>query len=415
MHSITCQRRSILCWNVVCSFGRKCVVVVYVWMETRRSQQPSRHSRNSTRWMAWTAVWAHLPPPPPSIVMKWHISVRYVALAREFVIIRELERERKSEAVFTSLGRDEDKAVHQDRIISDCFLLCGIRLSSEFRLWGGEINAHAQRTSGWSVSGQSGHPGETFHLDLQYAAIAFTSAPRRGGLWNKWIFVEQYFCVRTLGMAETDSIHCPLFVQRERQIRIVLSYLLCLFFFCRRSHALFLLVICLLFILSRICRVAIGHRNECLRVSTKMIRIEEKINHSDDTTDDTMIFFFFFLFVRRLFCSIAHSSPTHRRFWRMNRYFCRNCEFGPSNAWNDDTYRLSLALLSCCFLPCAIANRHFRHRCRRAIHRDALSPHLHSDSQLLCTKNSDFTSSFFGQQTNEIENKWDKANEPKWG
>lgn len=104
------------------------------------------------------------------------------------------------------------------------------------------------------------------------------------------------------------------------------------FFFCRRSHALFLLVICLLFILSRICRVAIGHRNECLRVSTKMIRIEEKINHSDDTTDDTMIFFFFFLFVRRLFCSIAHSSPTHRRFWRMNRYFCRNCEFGPSNA-----------------------------------------------------------------------------------
>lgn len=95
---------------------------------------------------------------------------------------RARERERKSEAVFTSLGRDEDKAVHQDRIISDCFLLCGIRLSSEFRLWGGEINAHAQRTSGWSVSGQSGHPGETFHLDLQYAAIAFTSAPRRGGL-----------------------------------------------------------------------------------------------------------------------------------------------------------------------------------------------------------------------------------------
>lgn len=140
-------------------------------------------------------------------------------------------------------------------IVSYCV---GIRLSSEFRLWGGEINAHAQRTSGWSVSGQSGHPGETFHLDLQYAAIAFTSAPRRGGLWNKWIFVEQYFCVRTLVMAETDSIHRPLFVQRERQIRIVLSYLLCLFFFCRRSHALFLLVICLLFILSRICRVAIG-------------------------------------------------------------------------------------------------------------------------------------------------------------
>lgn len=38
---------------------------------------------------------------------------------------RARERERKSEAVFTSLGRDEDKAVHQDRIISDCFLLCG--------------------------------------------------------------------------------------------------------------------------------------------------------------------------------------------------------------------------------------------------------------------------------------------------
>lgn len=414
MHSITCQRRSILCWNVVCSFGRKCVVVVYVWMETRRSQQPSRHSRNSTRWMAWTAVWAHLPPPPPSIVMKWHISVRYVALAREFVIIRELERERERVKQSSPLlGRDEDKAVHQDRIISDCFLLCGHSFVIRIPVVGW-WDKRTRTTHQWLVRVRSiRSPGRDLPSGSAVCGHCFYLCPQTWWTLKQMDFRRTIFLCPNFGHGRDRQHSLSAFCStRETDQNCAFLFIVLIFFLPPLTRTL---LACHLLVVHTFTYMPCGHRPSEWMPSCQHKNDQNRRENKSFWRHDTMIFFFFF-FVRSAIVLLHRPFISHTQtVLEDESVFLSQLRVWPIKCMKWWYISSIFALLSCCFLPCAIANRHFRHRCRRAIHRDALSPHLHSDSQLLCTKNSDFTSSFFGQQTNEIENKWDKANEPKWG